>query len=110
MEQLLTTLVQRARGEGAVASQELPNGRELLAYPHGNGVLVGLGFDRRRAQLVHLETVLRRRAEQPARYAAWLPALLADDSWYVFRRVHHIIAGTHILSPDELKLAEELLA
>ncbi|MBJ7311927.1 hypothetical protein ACFOLJ_03100 [Rugamonas sp. CCM 8940] len=112
MEELLMHLAGTARREGGVASQQLDNGMELLVYPlEEGGALVGLGYERDGAGQVRAEQVLRRRAQDMARLGAWLPALFADGSWYLLRRLPNasLDGATPLLSHDELAAAEELL-
>lgn len=114
MDEVLERIVQRACREQVVASRTMESGMQLLSYPMTGAVLVGVGFGRERASMTKLDEVLRRRAESPERFGAWLPALLADGSWYVVRRAPNLNPGTDgaapILPPAELAAAKELLA
>lgn len=111
MEQLLMELARTARLERAVATQPLDNGMQLLVYPLADGVLVGLGYERDLADRVRADDVLRKRSDNLERFGDWLPATLADGSWYVIRRLLHVDVDSDlpILSADEFAAAEELL-
>jgi hypothetical protein len=110
MEEILTQVARMAQKEQAVASQPLTNGMELLVYPLQNGMVVALGFTGELAQEVRTEQVVRKRSEDMRRYGAWQPAVFADGSIYVARRLAYVnIDAGPILSADELMAAEELL-
>lgn len=111
MEEILMQLAQTAQTEQAVASQSLTNGMELLVYPLPDGMLVGLGYAADLAHEVQMEQVVRKRSEDMPRYGVWQPAIFADGSCYVARRISHVNvdSGQPILSADELVAAEELL-
>lgn len=112
MDEVLERIAQRACREQVVASRTMESGLQLLSYPMTGAVLVGLGFGREHASMTKLDEVLQRRAENPARYGAWLPTMLADGSWYVVRRAPYPERdrATPILPPAELAAAKELLA
>ncbi|MYM98644.1 hypothetical protein [Duganella vulcania] len=111
MEQLAARLLRQARDGQLVVRQAQEDGLQLLVYPLPDGALVALGFDRDRAHRVLPERVLRRRAAMPERYSGWLPAMLADGSWYVVRRVRDDGGGA-AMPPDaaQWQAARELLA
>jgi hypothetical protein len=111
MEEILMQLVKTAQTEQAVASQPLTNGMEMLVYPLDSGMLIALGITGELAQEVRMEQVVRRRSEDLRRYGPWQPAVLADGSCYVARRVMHVNvdSGQPVLPLDDLMAAEELL-
>lgn len=112
MENILAQLIRTAFLENAVASQALTNGRQLLVYPMGSAALVGLGKSGETGQAGWLEDMLRRRTANLDRLGAWLPAMLADGSVYVVRRVavNDPAGEVSPLPPGELDAAEELLS
>lgn len=112
MEQLVVQLVKRACAEQVVTSSKLANGMQLLAYPLAAGVLIAIGLERDLAYRINAESLLRKRSADPARFGAWLPALFADGSCYVVRRLLHFNHGSEAspLSLDELAAAQELLS
>ena len=110
MEELLRQLVNAARTSEEVASSTLDSGMNLFAYPHQDGVVVGLGYRPDLAHLVRAESVLRTRANDIERFGAWLPALFNDGSWYVVRQVPQLAEHGPVLSEHELMTAQELLA
>ena len=113
MEELLKQLTKAACLEQAVASTTMDNGMHMLAFPFEQGVLVALGYGPELTSPAQQEALLRRRAENLARFGAWLPALFNDGSWYVVRRVLQISPDTDdmaVLSGSELAVAEDLLA
>jgi hypothetical protein len=114
MERLLVLLAETACRERVVASQRIANGMHLLAYPAPDGILVALGFASEQAHTTYIDVVLRRRAEHPERFAAWLPALFIDGSWYVARHVARDNASADtaalILPAEDLQRAQELLS
>jgi len=111
MEDILAQLIRTAFLENAVASQALSNGRQLLVYPMEGAALVGLGKSGEDGQAGWLEELLRRRTANLERMGAWLPAMLADGSVYVVRRVAIDTAGeARPLAPGDLEAAEELLS
>lgn len=109
--QAAAQLVRQARDGQVVMQQAQADGLCLLAYPLPDGALVALGFARDSAHRVRPDRVLQRRASMPARYGAWLPAMLGDGSWYVVRRLRDHAAGEAAL-PDaaQWQAARELLA
>ncbi|NHZ91163.1 MULTISPECIES: hypothetical protein [Massilia] len=111
IENIAARLLRQAREEQVVMQQPYGDGLQLLAYPLADGALVALGFARDSAHRVQPDSVLRRRALQPARYAGWLPAMLGDGSWYVVRRLR-LDAGGQPCLPDSAawQAARELLA
>jgi hypothetical protein len=110
MEEILSHVARTAQAEKAVASQPLTNGMELLVYPFEGGMLVALGFTGELARDVRMEQVVRKRSDDMRRYGAWQPAVFADGSCYVARRLGYVnLDAGPILSADELMCAEELL-
>ncbi len=109
--QAAAQLVRQARDGQVVMQQPQADGLSLLAYPLADGALVALGFAREHAHRVQPHSVLQRRASMPARYGAWLPAMLGDGSWYVVRRLRDTSSGEATL-PDaaQWQAARELLA
>ena len=109
--QAAAQLVRQARDGQVVMQQPQADGLSLLAYPLADGALVALGFARDSAHRVQPHSVLQRRASMPARYGAWLPAMLGDGSWYVVRRLRDTSSGEATL-PDaaQWQAARELLA
>lgn len=113
MENILVQLIRTAFLENAVARQALTNGRQLLVYPMGGAALVGLGRSREAGgEAGWLEEMLRRRTANLARMGDWLPAMLADGSVYVVRRIAAVDPAGEAspLSLGELQAAEELLS
>lgn len=112
MEELLIQLARRAHGEHVVAGQVLADGMHLLVYPLEQGLIVGVGFERDLAYRVHPETLMQRRSMQLSRYGAWLPAMLADGSFYAVRRIDYFNPHSNVpvLSDDELFVAQELMS
>jgi hypothetical protein len=115
MENILAQLIRTAFLENAVASQALANGRQLLVYPMGSMALVGLGRSGNTSETGEagwLEDMLRRRTANLDRMGVWLPAMLADGSVYVVRRVEGVnpAGDASPLSAAELEAAEELLS
>lgn len=112
MENILMQLIRTAFLENAVASQALADGRRLLVYPMGSAALVGIGKSGETGQAGWLEDMLRRRTANLDRMGAWLPAMLADGSVYVVRRVAGVDTAGEVppLAASELEAAEELLS
>jgi hypothetical protein len=112
MQQLIDRLIQRARDQQVVLCQPLKGELQLLVYPLEDGVLLALGFGRHATARVDAEAVLRRRSAEPARFGAWLPAMLSDGSWYVLRRLAEEGPARRVTAPpaEQLQAAEELLA
>lgn len=112
MEEILAQLIRTAFLENAVARQALTNGRQLLVYPMENAVLIGMGRSGVDMPAGWLEDLLRRRGGNLPRLGGWLPAMFADGSVYVVRRIAGIRSGSEVLplSAEELQAAEELLS
>jgi hypothetical protein len=112
MEQLLMQLARRAHDERVVAAQTLENGMRLLVYPLERGVIVGLGFERDLAHLVHPESLVQRRSMHLSRFGAWLPAMLADGGFYAVRRCDYFnpASSMPVLTDDDLMVAQELMS
>jgi hypothetical protein len=92
--------------------QELSNGMRLLAYPMQSGLLVALGYTTAAERQVGSQELLRRRSENLSRYALWLPAMFADGSLYVVRRLTDADPAADVppLQTADLMLAVELLS
>lgn len=112
MENILAQMIRAAFLENAVARQALTNGRLLLVYPMGSAALIGVGKGAAESSAGWLEDLLRRRSGDMLRMGAWLPAMLADGSVYVLRRIAGIDSGGDAvpLSAEDLQAAEELLS
>jgi hypothetical protein len=112
MEDILKQLVRTAMLEKVAAVQELTNGMQLLAYPLAAGVLVALGYAAGAAGAISSAELLRRRSDNLKLYAPWLPAMFADGSLYIVRRLTEADPDANVppLSMDELMTAVELLA
>lgn len=107
IEMLLTQLTRDARMQRAVAGSKLDNGIQLFAYPLEQGVLIAIGIG---AGRLEGESFLQKRAQDMARFGAWLPAQFNDGSWYVLRRFVDMDDDACLLSEDEFLTAAELLA
>lgn len=105
-------LVRKALRDRVVASQRLPDGCKVFAYPGPTGVLIGVGYDADLAQRVQPEALLRKRSADLQRFGTWLPALFTDGSCYVVRRLGWFDPASDepIISDTELQLARELLS
>lgn len=111
MQEILTQLVQRACAEQVVASAATADGLHLMVYPlEQGGILVGVGIEGERAQLLNPEMLLYKRSRDLERFGSWMPSLFADGSWYVARRIVTFDVDLPVLTQDDLDAAEELLA
>lgn len=86
-DDILLKLVAAAHTSGNVARLRMDDGMMLFAYPDTTALIIGIGYGDGDSGRVRPEVVLRRRSENPARYACWLPAVFADGSWFVLRRL-----------------------
>lgn len=112
MEKILQQLVRIAARDNVVAMQELSNGMQLVAYPMHSGLLVALGYAATSERPVGSRELLFRRSENLARYSSWLPAMFADGSLYVVRRLSDADPDAEVppLPTAELMFAVELLS
>lgn len=112
MEDILAQMIRTAFLENAVARQALTSGRQLMVYPMDSAALIGLGRSGADASAGWLEDLLRRRSADMPRMGAWLPAMLADGSVYVLRRIAEVDPGNDAapLRMEDLQAAEELLS
>lgn len=109
-EELLVTLVKRAHADRSVASASMLNGVKMLVYPLEQGILIGVGLNGERAQLIKASRLLHKRAGDMPRFGSWLPIRLMDGSWYVVKRVQSYDSDLPVLNQSELDTAEELLS
>lgn len=109
-QEILTQLVQRACAEQVVASAATPDGIHLMVYPTEEGMMVGVGIEGERAQLLNPEMLLYKRSRDLERFSSWMPSLFADGSWYVVRRIVTFDVDLPVLTQGDLDAAEELLA
>jgi hypothetical protein len=112
MEQLLKQLIRAAAAERAVAVQELTNGMQLLAYPLEADIVIAVGYCGGSVCTLSAEELVRRRSDNLPKYSSWLPAMFADSTLHVVRRLADVDphAETPPLSLEELMCAMELLA
>lgn len=98
------TLAIRALGSGSVFKTALDAGLTLFAYPAERELLIGIGYHRDVLTPTTIETALSRRFQSPQRYACWLPALLADGSFFVLQRRPRIGSDSETcdLTPEEI--------
>lgn len=111
MEDVLIRLLRAASIEEAVAVQELTNGMQLIAYPLEKDFLVVVGYGDGSQSALSVEELVRRRSDDIARYSAWLPAMFADNTLHVVRRLNDVDTASAVppLSTEELLRAVELL-
>lgn len=109
-EELLVTLVRRSHADHTVASASMPDGVKMLVYPLEQGMLIGVGLNGERAQLIKASRLLHKRAGDMPRFGSWLPARLMDGSWYVVKRVQSYDPNLPVFNQSELDIAEELLS
>ncbi|MEN3291022.1 MAG: hypothetical protein V7642_275 [Burkholderiales bacterium] len=106
LEQLVGAVLQRQEVGAFTRSDNL----QILAYPWGRGVIIGMGLPPDRAHHSQIRAVLRKRAENLQRFGSWLPTLLSDGRWGVLAKVPEISEGAAIIPDDLLMAAEELLS
>ena len=112
IEKLLTEMATKAQAEQNVISRTLENGLHLLAYPLNPGGVLAIGVKSKGAHRIIAQKVLRKRSTDLLRYGAWLPAVIADDSCYVVRKVKQIVSnsGFSLLTTSDVAAAQELLS
>jgi hypothetical protein len=87
LEKIAFSLMSSALNSKAVARIALDNGLAMFAYPEGDFVIVGIGYQRSQLRPGVIESVLKRRHQLPARFAQWLPSQFADGSFFVLLRL-----------------------
>ena len=101
---LTQTLATRALGSGSVFKTALDTGLTLFAYPAERELLIGIGYHRDVLTPTTIETALSRRFQSPQRYAAWLPALLADGSFFILQKRSRSVGDSETckFTPEEI--------
>lgn len=112
MEEMVVQLASTALAQQVVARRELDDGKRLFVYPLNDGVVVGLGVSGYASSWLDAEKVIQKRSTNLDRYGTWMPALFADGSYCVLRRVPGADAsGAMPIIPEaELSMALELLS
>jgi hypothetical protein len=108
LEMIAASLAQQAYRNGTVFRQALNDEFNLFAYPADALLIIGIGYVRDALQAHIVEQVLRRRGEQPERFANWLPAQFADGSFFVLRRILQSGHADGVRVPPASELADAL--
>ena len=97
-------LAARALGVGSVFKTALDAGLTLFAYPAERELLIGVGYHRDVLTPNTIETALQRRFQSPQRFTCWLPALLADGSFFMLQRRTRTSSDSDTcnISPEEI--------
>lgn len=107
MDDMLTPLAWAARQRGEVGTLQREDGIMLVAYPLKDGMVLGMGMEPGSSALLRM--MLRKRADDTARYGRWLPALYNDGGCYVLIRIDRLPDSGPVLDAALLQAGAELL-